>query len=186
MMNKEAFEDKRPSTIKYIILIVTEFICLLWIKELFRLFLYFILNHVRGRRIIKVEKGTTIWPTVLFRNPENIIIGSNSSLNHNNILWAGRKEAKIIIGSNVMFGPNVTILAFTHSIKEGIPQAEEFNESDVIIENNCWIGANATILPGVRIHEGSVIAANAVVIKDTIPFSINAGVPSKFIKTTIP
>ncbi|WP_417510584.1 acyltransferase [Methylophaga sp.] len=52
----------------------------------------------------------------------------------------------------------------------------------VTIEKNVWIGANATILPGVTIGEDAVIAAGAVVTKDVLPGTIVGGVPAKFIK----
>ncbi|MBK7609142.1 MAG: hypothetical protein KA109_15705 [Saprospiraceae bacterium] len=52
----------------------------------------------------------------------------------------------------------------------------------VIIKRNAWIGANATILPGLVIGENSVVAAGAVVTKDVPPNTIVAGVPAKIIK----
>ena len=52
----------------------------------------------------------------------------------------------------------------------------------VIIENDVWIGANVIILPGVTIHEGSIIAAGAVVTKDVECYTIVAGNPAKVIK----
>lgn len=52
----------------------------------------------------------------------------------------------------------------------------------VIIENNVWIGARVTILCGVTIREGSIIAAGSVVVKSTPPFTISGGVPAKIIK----
>jgi maltose O-acetyltransferase len=52
----------------------------------------------------------------------------------------------------------------------------------VTIEDGCWIGANATVLPGVRIAGGTVIAAGAVVTRDCEPNSLYAGVPATRIK----
>lgn len=54
--------------------------------------------------------------------------------------------------------------------------------SPIVIESNVWIGAGATILPGVTIGENSVVAAGAVVTKDVPPNTIVGGVPAKFIK----
>ena len=51
------------------------------------------------------------------------------------------------------------------------------------VENNCWIGARSTILPGVVIHEGCIIAAGSVVVKNCEPHSLYGGVPAKKIKT---
>ncbi|UTH46303.1 acyltransferase (plasmid) [Loktanella salsilacus] len=55
----------------------------------------------------------------------------------------------------------------------------------VIIEDNVWIGHGATILKGVRIGTGSVIAAGAVVVRDVEPFSIVGGVPAKKINSRL-
>ena len=52
----------------------------------------------------------------------------------------------------------------------------------VVIGNDVWIGANAIILPGVRIGDGAIIAAGAVVTKDVIPCSVVGGVPARFIR----
>ena len=56
------------------------------------------------------------------------------------------------------------------------------DDQDVIFEGDNWIGANATILRGVTIGHGAVIAAGAIVTKDVPPFSIAGGVPAKVIK----
>lgn len=55
----------------------------------------------------------------------------------------------------------------------------------VTIEDNVWIGANVTILPGVVVGRGSVIAAGSVVTKSVPPNSLVAGVPAKVIKEQI-
>ena len=52
----------------------------------------------------------------------------------------------------------------------------------MIIEDDCWLGYNVAIMPGVKIGKGSVIGANAVVTKDVEPYSIMAGVPAVLIK----
>ena len=53
---------------------------------------------------------------------------------------------------------------------------------DIVIDDGVWIGANATILSGVHIAEGCVIAAGAIVTDDTVPYGIYGGVPAKLIK----
>lgn len=63
--------------------------------------------------------------------------------------------------------------------------AQGCNEKGIVIENDVWIGANSVITDGVTIKMGSIIAAGAVVTKDTELNSINAGVPSKIIKFRI-
>tara|TARA_B100000989_G_C19311926_1_gene372952 strand:+ start:292 stop:561 length:270 start_codon:yes stop_codon:yes gene_type:complete len=60
-------------------------------------------------------------------------------------------------------------------------QSSKFEEirKPVIIEKNVWIGARATILPGVKIREGAVIASGAIVNKDVPEFEIYGGIPAK-------
>jgi len=63
-------------------------------------------------------------------------------------------------------------------VEEKLPE----NDLPVVIEDECWIGANVTILKGVTIGRGSVVAAGAVVTKSCEPYSIIGGVPAKLIK----
>ena len=82
-----------------------------------------------------------------------------------------------------MFGPNVTIITGDHRIdipgrpmisltdKDKLPE----NDQDVILEGDNWIGANATILKGVKIGLGAVVAAGSLVNHDIPPFSIWGG-----------
>ena len=54
-----------------------------------------------------------------------------------------------------------------------------FSKGPIVIEDNVWIGINAIILKGVRIGEGAVIAAGAIVTKDCEPYGVYAGIPAK-------
>lgn len=65
--------------------------------------------------------------------------------------------------------------------KEG-EYADSISKGDILIGNDVWIGVNATILSGVRVGDGAVIAAGAVVNKDVAPYSVVGGVPARHIK----
>lgn len=93
----------------------------------------------------------------------------------------------IQIGDNVMIGPNVNLMAENHNfLQTDIPMNQQgVTNKGIIIEDDVWIGTKAVILDGVRIGKGSVIAAGAVITKDTEPYSINAGIPGKQIKSRI-
>ncbi len=86
----------------------------------------------------------------------------------------------ITIGKSVMFGSAVTIATVGHPI---CPDMREYMyTAPVTIDDNCWIGENVTICPGVNIGKNSVIGAGSVVIHDIPENSIAAGNPCKVIR----
>lgn len=97
-------------------------------------------------------------------------------------------ESSITIGNKVMFGPNVTIRGGNHNtsiIGKYMYDVHEKRPDDdlpIVIEDDVWVGTNVTILKGVRVSRGSIIAAGAVVNRDVSPYSIVGGVPAKLIK----
>lgn len=97
-------------------------------------------------------------------------------------------EAPIIIGKRVIFGPHPTIITGDHRFdvigKFIIDIYDKLKENDlpVIIEDDVWCGSNITILKGVKIGRGSIIAAGSVVNKSCPPYSIIGGVPAKVLK----
>lgn len=115
-----------------------------------------------------------------FFNPHNIEIGSFCSFGHFNRLWAFNK---IIIGDRVQTAIGLTIVSGSHNTSnfESISDGQE-----VVLEGENWIGANVTILGGVTIGKGAIIAAGAVVVSDIPPYTIAGGVPAKVIKIRIP
>jgi acetyltransferase-like isoleucine patch superfamily enzyme len=86
----------------------------------------------------------------------------------------------IHIGDNVRIASNVQIITRNHDLKD-ISKYEE--RKDVYICDNCWIGANAIILPGVTLGEHTIVGAGSVVTKNfTNGFCVIAGNPAKKIK----
>lgn len=106
----------------------------------------------------------------------------------------------VYIGQNSFFGPNVhlgnfcilsdliNIVGHDHIYdKAGVPtilagRPANYKEVKTFIGDDVWIGHGVTIIRGVKIGEGSIIAANSVVTKDIDPYTINGGVPCKFIR----
>ena len=113
----------------------------------------------------------------------NIEVGDDVSIGDGAMLMA--TESKIIIGNKVMFGPNVTVIGGNHNTsilgrfmyddREKRPE----DDQDVIIEDDVWIGSGATILKGVKVGRGSIVAAGAVVNREVFPYTIVGGVPAK-------
>jgi acetyltransferase-like isoleucine patch superfamily enzyme len=110
-----------------------------------------------------------------------ILIGNNVGLNGTTIV----SKLKVSIGNNSMIGPNTIIVDHdSHSIW---PPTSRWNKqgvaSEIIIENDVWIGMNCIILKGVKVGNGSVVAAGSIVLKDVEPNSLYAGNPAVKIKT---
>lgn len=113
---------------------------------------------------------------------DGLRMGSKSSIGaYSYIGCAGQ----INIGDNVMMGPRVTIIAenHNHSDLNRPMNLQGVNNVGICIEDNVWIGTCVTILDGVTVGTGSIIAAGAVVTKDVPPYSIVVGVPARVVKT---
>ncbi len=131
---------------------------------------------------VTVAKFTTIQCTGVIRElGVGIEIGDNSAVGAYSFLGA---HGGIKIGNNVIMGPRVGIHSENHTFQDrSIPiRAQKTTRKGVIIDDDCWIGASSTILDGVHIHTGCVVAAGSVVTKDVPPHSVVAGVPARWLK----
>lgn len=81
-------------------------------------------------------------------------------------------------------GREVLIWSANHNYDcpKTLPYDKEYIKKPIIIEDNVWIGARASIIPGVKIGEGAIIGLGAVVTKDVPPCAVVAGNPAKIIK----
>ena len=117
-----------------------------------------------------------------------IIFGKNVQINDYVHITAMKR---VIIGDNVLMASKIYISDCTHGFYGGtiedsnpnqIPIERSYNISEVIIEENVWIGEFVSILPGVSIGKGAIIGANSVVTKNIPKYSIAVGSPAKVIK----
>lgn len=90
--------------------------------------------------------------------------------------------ATITIGDNVMIAPNVHMYCTTHVIGETQRRTKDICYDNITVEEGCWICADVIILPGVSVKRGCIIAAGAVVNRDTEPNGLYAGIPAKRIR----
>jgi acetyltransferase-like isoleucine patch superfamily enzyme len=134
------------------------------------------------RSLAAFGSGSYLHKRASLRSPENISIGCNVSIGPDNRLWAS-PNAKLMIGDNVLLGPNVVIVTSNHgSAIRDVPIVDQpWEERDVHIGAGSWLGANVVVLPGITIGEHSIVAAGAVVTKDVAPYSVVGGIPAKLI-----
>lgn len=137
----------------------------------------------RENKLRVILKGyNTICHHVDIQGSGTITFGKRSFCGAYSIL--GVNES-ITIGSDVMIAQLVAIRDTDHvSQSTDRPMLTQgIITSSVIIEDDVWIGHGATILKGVRVGRGSIVAAGAVVTKDVPPFSVVGGIPAEIIKS---
>ena len=125
-------------------------------------------------------KGSTIEDYCTVNNGVgDVIIGDNTLIGMGNTIIG-----PITIGNNVIFAQNIVASALNHEYRD--PNSpihlQPIITGPIIIEDDCWIAANAVITAGVRIGKHSVIAAGAVVTKDIPSYAVAVGNPAKVIK----
>jgi acetyltransferase-like isoleucine patch superfamily enzyme len=136
----------------------------------------------------KAGKNVIFHPTNSTFSYKTISIGENVGIGER--AYFNATLSHIYIGNNIAFAPNVTIRGGNHRFNIIGKWITDYNESDkrkeddepVYVEDDCWIGTNVTILKGVTIGRGCIVAAGAVVNKSIPPYSIVGGVPAKVLK----
>lgn len=109
----------------------------------------------------------------------DVVIGEKTLIGIGNVIIG-----PITIGSNVIFAQNIVASGLNHEYRDvNLPiHAQSINVAQIIVEDDCWIAANAVLTSGVTVGKHSVVAAGAVVTKDIPPYSVAAGNPAKVIK----
>ncbi len=143
---------------------------------------YYNYSHVKPMRKIAIGTEYRVSPDVNFSNESNITIGDRVSIGSRCFLWAGPDKGRIVIGDDVLFGPEVVVTAANYRFNDGAPVTRQLmEEGDVVIGDDVWIGARAIILPGVTIGDGAIIGAGALVRSDVPSFAIAVGVPARVV-----
>lgn len=147
--------------------------------------------HAMKREWRRINKHNLTVPETIF-DTKKVKVG-NYTYGRLNVIEFGNNHM-LEIGNFVSIADNVTFLLdaehYTHNIstypfKVNVIK-EECNEAygkgDIIVADDVWIGYGATIFSGVKIAQGAIVAAGALVTKDVPPYSVVAGVPAKVIK----
>lgn len=158
-----------------------------FMKQFFKLLLFLFLKieqlYSNFKALIFLQKFKSTGANVRLRmpmviyNPENISIGHKVDVGENVILRGG---GGITIGNNVLIAAGAALISQGHPINP--PRWKNVISEPIKIGNEVWIGANAVILPGVTIGNGSIISAGAVLTKSVPAFTIYAGVPARFVR----
>lgn len=141
---------------------------------------WFVRNAVWRLLLKECGSGVFFDHHVYVKFPRLVSMGNDVSINRGAEFYCGlRGRSRIHIGSNVRIAPNVRFHAAGHD-----PDMPDFPEmdADIFIEDDCWIGAGALVLQGVRVGRGAVVAAGSVVSRDIPPYCIAAGVPARTLR----
>ena len=120
------------------------------------------------------EGSRLMAPTSVVRG-KNVKIGKNVVIQTNSLFMSA---GGITIEDDVLVAANTQLISNNHDPEEH----QILTCKPVVLKRNCWIGAGATILPGVTVGENAIVGAGAVVTKDVEPNTVVGGIPAKLIK----
>ncbi len=124
-----------------------------------------------------LDRSTTVFAPFYTNFGRSIKIGKHVFINH---ACSFLDMGGIILEDHVLIGPRVNLVTENHPLSPA--ERRGMLCQSILIKRNAWIGAGATILPGVTIGENSIVAAGAVVSKDVPDNTIVGGIPAKIIK----
>ena len=125
-----------------------------------------------------LDKSTTVFAPFFTNFGRFISIGKNVFINH---ACTFIDMGGIRVEDDVLIGPKVNLITENHPLDPS--ERNSLICKPIVIKRNAWIGAAATILPGVTIGENAVVAAGAVVSRDVAANTVVGGIPAKFIKS---
>ncbi|CAI6337398.1 unnamed protein product [Periconia digitata] len=127
------------------------------------------------------EDDPWIEPPVAMDYGYNVKIGKNVFINFHAVFL---DTCTITVGSRTLVGPNVSFYSATHPLDPLTRNGTQGPElgKEIHIGEDCWIGGNVVILPGVNIGRGSAVGAGSVVTKSVPEFTVVAGNPARIIR----
>ena len=136
-----------------------------------------LLGQITGSEI---DESVDVFTQLYINYGKNTRIGKNVFINFDCVFL---DLGGITIEDNVLIAPKVSLLSEGHRVSPN--ERQSFVPGHIHIKKNAWIGAGATILPGVIIGENAVVAAGAVVSKDVPANTVVGGIPAKHIKNIL-
>ena len=126
----------------------------------------------------KIDRSTLIFVPFYTNFGQHIKIGKNVFINH---ACSFLDMGGITIEDDVQIGPKVNLITENHPVDPAT--RKDLDLKAILIKRNAWIGAGATILPGVTVGENSIVAAGALVNRDVPANKVVGGVPAKIIRS---
>lgn len=142
-----------------------------------------IARHLLAQVIGSVGEGVDIRPPLRVDYGHNITIGDGSWVNFG---LTALDVAPIVIGQDVLIGPNCSLYTAIHPTEPGPRRAKWESAAPITLGDNVWLGGSVVVCPGVTIGENSIIGAGAVVTRDIPANSIAVGNPARVIRVLDP
>lgn len=161
-----------------------------FIKGLRRLIKH-IIAFWKDTRYSHVDKSAHIHESVMIYNPDNIYMDADTNIDEGAIImntkakfimkkWSGAAFGLTVITGGHLSVPSMNFKQVTNEIKEQIDTAHQLDQ-DIVVDEDCWIGARSILLRGAHIGRGCIIGAGSVVRGSIPPYSIAAGNPAKIV-----
>lgn len=142
-----------------------------------------IARYLLAQVIGSVGEGVDIRPPPRVDYGHNITIGDGSWVNFG---LTALDVAPIVIGQDVLIGPNCSLYTAIHPTEPGPRRAKWESAAPITLEDNVWLGGSVVVCPGVTIGENSIIGAGAVVTRSVPANSIAVGNPARVIRALDP
>ena len=123
----------------------------------------------------EIGEGSRVMPPTTVVRGQNVKIGKRVVIMNNSLFMSA---GGITIEDDVLVAANAQLISNNHDPDEHAI----LTCKPIVLKHNCWIGAGATILPGVTVGENAIVGAGAVVTKDVEPNAIVGGIPAKRLK----
>jgi acetyltransferase-like isoleucine patch superfamily enzyme len=133
-----------------------------------------------GGRILLAERAHVKRGTILEAGWGSICIGQDSTISYSTIVYG---YGGVTIGNRVLIANHVLLTTADHSYEGRRPVClQPMRYTPIVIEDDVWVGAGAAILMGVRIGQGAIVGAHALVRQDVPPYAVVGGSPARLLR----